>query len=148
KGDFADPGANQGSLIADQHHFITIDDLQCTHQVAIALVDHHGDHTLATATAARKLFQQCPLAVAALGCRQNLYLRLRNDHGHQSLAFGQTHAPYAPGSTSHRADMLLFETHHLTAIGEQHDITGTICDSRRDQGVVLIQTHSEQAIAT
>src|SRR5690606_13796920 len=66
-GDFDDAGAHQGSLAADEHHFITFDDLQCAYPLAVALVDDHGDHALATTPTTRIFIQQCALTVTTLG---------------------------------------------------------------------------------
>src|SRR5690606_30401829 len=120
-GDFVDAGAHQGSLAADEHHFITFDDLQCAYQLAVALVDDHSDHALATTPTTRIFIQQCALTVTTLGGRQNLHAGLRNNHGHKALPFRQSHATHTTGAPPHWTHMFFLEPQHLAAIGEQHD---------------------------
>src|SRR5690606_15142142 len=114
------------------------DDLQCAYQLAVALVDDHGDHALATAPTTRILIQQRALTVTTLRRRQNLHAGLRNDHGHKALPFRQLHTTHTTGSTPHRTHMLFLEARSLAAVAEQHYLARAIGDGGGNQGIPFL----------
>src|SRR5690606_38474791 len=137
-------GTHQSTLIRDQHDLLTVDHLHRADQRTIAFVGDHGDDTLTTPLVLRELLHRGALAVAVFRGGQNLRTLPGNQHGHQTLPFGQAHTAHTAGGTAHRPDVGLLETGHLAAVGEQHDLLAAIGQGSADQDVALVQIQRDQ----
>src|SRR5690606_12004124 len=145
--DLVDTGTHQGALIGNQHDLLANLHLHGADQLAVALIDHHGDHALATTAAARIVGQRRALAIAAGGGGKDLcFARFGNQHGDDALISGQAHTAHASGDTAHGAHLAFLEANHLAGVGEHHHVLRAVGDGGSDQRVTLFQLQRNQAI--